>query len=60
MACDDLAAAADDHLVDVMSETCLWHDAPDPDVTMAVGDGHRVIPGALVTDSCRNAFGLVV
>ena len=45
MPCDDLAAAADHDLIDVMSETCLWHDATDPDVTVAVGDRHRVIVG---------------
>ena len=36
MAGNDLAAAADDHPVDV---------APDPDVAVAVGDGHRVVVG---------------
>ena len=34
MACDDLATAADHDLVDV---------APDPDVAVAAGDGHRVV-----------------
>jgi len=36
MACDHLAAGTDYDRVDI---------APDPDVTVAVGDGHRVIVG---------------
>ncbi len=40
---DDLTAATDHDLIDVMSETCLWHDAPDPDIAVTIGDRHRVI-----------------
>ena len=44
MAGDDLAAAADHHLVDV---------AADPDVAVAVGDRHRVVVGLVAHQRLR-------
>ena len=44
MAGDDLAAAADHHLVDV---------APDPDVAVAIGDRHRVVVGLVAHQRLR-------
>ena len=43
MAGDYLCATADDHFMDVMSETCFQHDAPDLNLVVCVGDRDGII-----------------
>lgn len=44
MVCDDLSRATDNHTI---------HEAFDPDLTVAIGNRHRVIIAAVTHDGCR-------